>query len=197
MPLAEQAYTQYRITPPLPKRPQLTWLPRKSGNKGIRVEKVVCDVNPLIQIESKPIQATLHILLQDKTTKKNIIWATNSYESYGSYYYGENQITEELISGLNQHIIQPRVYKSAEAQAVRTQKHAEVFTPTWICNQMNNFCDEESYRRKSIESYGVGEVGWSGKKVQNRMAIASLSWVQNRMVIARLHHLFNVDLCSR
>lgn len=150
MPLAEQAYTHNRITPPFPKKPQLTWLPRKSGNKGIRVEKVVCDVNPLIQIESKPIQATLHILLQDKTTKKNIIWATNSYESYGSYYYGENQITEELISGLNQHIIQPRVYKSAEAQAARTQKHAEVFTPTWICNQMNNFCDEEWFGRKDV-----------------------------------------------
>ena len=150
MPLAEQAYTQYRITPPLPKRPQLTWLPRKSGNKGIRVEKVVCGVNPLIQIESKPIQATLHILLQDKTTKKNIIWATNSYETYGPYYYGKSQITEELISGLNQHIIQPRVYKSAEAQAARTQKHAEVFTPTWICNQMNNFCDEEWFGRKDV-----------------------------------------------
>lgn len=157
MPLAERAYTQNRITPPLPKRSQPAWLPRKSGNKGIRVEKVVCDVNPLIQIESKPIQATLHILLQDKTTKKNIIWATNSYKAYGPYYYGKSQITEELISGLNQHIIQPRVYKSAEAQALRTQKHAEVFTPTWICNQMNNFCDEEWFGRKDVFNHQEGK----------------------------------------
>ena len=150
MSLSEQTYSQKYIVPPFPKPNQIIRRKQQSGEKEFRVEKVVCDVNPLIQIKSKPIQATLHILLQDKTTKKNIIWATSSYENYGSYYQRKNQITEELISGLNQHIIQPRVYKSAEAQAARTQKHAEVFTPTWICNRMNNFCDEEWFGRKDV-----------------------------------------------
>ena len=31
-------------------------------------------------------RSLLDILLQDKTTKKNIIWATDDYEKYGDMY---------------------------------------------------------------------------------------------------------------
>lgn len=33
--------------------------------------------------------------------------------------------------------------KSKEEQQNRTRKSAEVFTPSWICNDMNNLCDDE------------------------------------------------------
>lgn len=33
----------------------------------------------LIDFEAYPVRITLPILLRDKTTKKNIIWATNAY----------------------------------------------------------------------------------------------------------------------
>ncbi len=104
----------------------------------------------LIQLKSFPVQTTLNILLKDKTTKKNIIWATKSYESFGVQYSDDRQITVEAIIGLNSIIIQPRIMKAMEQQHERTKNRAEVFTPSWICNQMNNYCDEEWFGRKDV-----------------------------------------------
>lgn len=104
----------------------------------------------LIQLKSFPVQTTLNILLKDKTTKKNIIWATKSYESFGVQYSDDRQITVEAIIGLNSIIIQPRIMKAMEQQHERTKNRAEVFTPSWICNQMNNYCDEEWFSRKDV-----------------------------------------------
>ncbi len=104
----------------------------------------------LIQLKSSPVQATLDILLKDKTTKKNIIWATKSYENFGIQYSDDKQITLEAIAGLNPVMIQPRIMKAMEQQQERTKNRAEVFTPSWLCNQMNNYCDEEWFGRKDI-----------------------------------------------
>ncbi len=104
----------------------------------------------LIQLKSFPVQTTLNILLKDKTTKKNIIWATKSYENFGAQYSDDKQITMEAIIGLNSIMIQPRIMKAMEQQQERTKNRAEVFTPSWICNQMNNYCDEEWFGRKDV-----------------------------------------------
>ncbi len=104
----------------------------------------------LIQLKSFPVQTTLSILLKDKTTKKNIIWATKSYESFGAQYSDDKQITVEAITGLNSIMLQPRIMKAMEQQQERTKNRAEVFTPSWICNQMNNYCDEEWFGRKDV-----------------------------------------------
>lgn len=104
----------------------------------------------LIQLKSFPVQTTLNILLKDKTTKKNIIWATKSYENFGAQYSDDKQITVEAITGLNSIMIQPRIMKAMEQQQERTKNRAEVFTPSWICNQMNNYCDEEWFGRKDV-----------------------------------------------
>jgi hypothetical protein len=47
-------------------------------------------------------------------------------------------------------MIQPRIYKTLEAQAARTKKHAEVFTPAWVCCLMNNHLDEEWFGRADV-----------------------------------------------
>ena len=107
-------------------------------------------IEDYIQIQSYPVQTALRILLEDKTTKKNIIWATSSYEAFGSEYAGRNQMTMEALSGLSPIMLQPRITKAAAQQQERTQKHAEVFTPAWVCNLMNNFCDEEWFGRKDV-----------------------------------------------
>lgn len=104
----------------------------------------------LIQLQSFPVRTTLNILLQDKTTKKNIIWATNSYKKFGDQYADDRQITVEALTGLNPIMLQPRIKKTVEQQQARTRTHAEVFTPAWICNKMNNFCDEEWFNRKDV-----------------------------------------------
>lgn len=104
----------------------------------------------LIQLDSYPVKTTLDILLKDQTTKKNIIWATRSYIDSGEAYSDRFQITKEALQGLNPILIQPRVTKSLEAQQARTKSKAEVFTPSWICNKMNNYCDEEWFGRKDV-----------------------------------------------
>ena len=107
-------------------------------------------MNELINLDSYPIRATLKILLKDKTTDKNIIWATDSYKSHGSEYGERKQITEALLRGLHSIDIQPRVLKTLEAQKNRTKFKAEVFTPSWVCNQMNNYCDDDWFGRKNV-----------------------------------------------
>lgn len=104
----------------------------------------------LIQLKSFPVQTTLKILLQDKATKKNIIWATNSYKEFGDQYSNDKQMTTIALIGLNPIMLQPRIMKALEQQQERTKSHAEVFTPSWICNVMNNYCDEEWFGRKDI-----------------------------------------------
>lgn len=81
-------------------------------------------------------------LLVDKTTKKNIMWATNAYCSLGARYKRNEAITPELITGPNASVIKTRARKAMEQQSERTRQHAEVFTPLWICRKMNDYADE-------------------------------------------------------
>ena len=103
----------------------------------------------LIDIGCDPVASLLDLLLKDKSTHKNIIWATDTYESLGHGFTDKEQIDKYLLL---QHadIIKPRIQKSLEAQAARTRKKAEVFTPAWLCNQMNNYCDAEWFGRKAV-----------------------------------------------
>lgn len=123
-------------------------------------------LDALINFDSAEVKATIKILLQDKSTKQNIIWATDTYSNYGLYFEDTAQITDELVSGAYSRLIQPRVYKALEAQSNRTRKHAEVFTPSWICNLMNNYCDEEWFGCKDVFNRQDGE-----SRVTNRERI--------------------------
>lgn len=104
----------------------------------------------LIEISEYPVRPVLLILLQDKTTGKNIIWATGSYKNLGADYADDVQMTTIALVGMDRISLQPRVLKAQAEQQERTKAHAEVFTPAWVCNQMNNFCDEEWFGRKDV-----------------------------------------------
>ena len=78
---------------------------------------------------------------QDRTTGHNIIWADNEYEALGEGYMGDDEIIIEKITGLSSGVIKPRIAKEQEHQSKRTKSRAEVFTPSWLCNQMNNDID--------------------------------------------------------
>lgn len=90
------------------------------------------------------------VLLKDRTTKKNICWATDHYISRGSAYYPQEPITKELVTGSNTKLVQPRVAKSHEIQSKRTKEKAEVFTPSWVCNEQNNLVDDAWFGRKDV-----------------------------------------------
>ena len=116
-------------------------------------------MDKLIDLNTYPVSENLKALLKDKTTKKNIIFATSVYSSQGSPIKETEQITEEILKGFTQYEIQPRVLKNKEQQQERTKAKAEVFTPSWICNKMNNHCDEEWFGRKNVFNTEQ-EQGW-------------------------------------
>ncbi len=107
----------------------------------------------------------LEILLSDRTTGKNIIWADNEYEALGAGYLNNDEITIEKT-----YAIKPRIAKESERQSQRTKNHAEVFTPSWLCNQMNNDADEIWFGHRDIfnvEEFGgeaYGNEALSGKE---------------------------------
>jgi len=83
----------------------------------------------------------LEILLKDRTSGKNIIWATDNYASRGFGYKRTDYITVESITGYHGNVIKPRTEKSKKEQLERVREKAEVFTPSWICNKQNNLVD--------------------------------------------------------
>ena len=85
----------------------------------------------------------LNILLIDRTTNKNIIWATNDYKE--SDYESEQQIKHTQVT-----VIRPRYEKIHKHQKNRTRDKAEIFTPSWICNEQNNLIDEAWFGRPNV-----------------------------------------------
>lgn len=83
----------------------------------------------------------LDILLIDRTTRRNIIWATDSYEELDKDYSSQKRIKPELVTGKKGLLIQPRAAKSVEDQRQRTKDKAEVFTPLKIVDQINKGVD--------------------------------------------------------
>lgn len=95
----------------------------------------------------------LRLLLQDKATGKNIVWATDNYISRGEEYAASCEILPELITGPNAHIVQPRVHKSREDQSDRTRKRGEVYTPFFICKKMCGHAHEELSKMGDWKKY--------------------------------------------
>lgn len=83
----------------------------------------------------------LKILLKDNTTGKNILWATSDYKNIAS----DEEIQLEQIE-----FIKSRFEKFSEQQKSRTRDKAEIFTPSWICNEQNNLIDEAWFGRSDV-----------------------------------------------
>lgn len=114
-------------------------------------------MNELIDLNAYPIDKQLKLLLKDKTTGKNIIFATSVYSRNGISIKETDEITVEALRQGISYQIQPRVLKKREQQQERTRAKAEVFTPSWICNKMNNYCDEEWFGRKNVFNTEQGQ----------------------------------------
>ncbi len=114
----------------------------------------------LIDIGSYPVAPVLDVLLQDKTTKKNIIWATDTYEELGEEFTDKVQLDARALLS-RPDLIRPRIQKSQETQAARTRKKAEVFTPAWLCNRMNNDLDEDWFGRRGVFNTENADHTWT------------------------------------
>ena len=101
--------------------------------------------------KGQPLLKVLPELLADHTTGKNIVWATDTYTEHGSKYGKEKQIFTDLaLEVITDGTMLPRIQKTQAQQQARTRAKAEVFTPSWICNKMNNFCDDQWFGRKGV-----------------------------------------------
>ena len=111
--------------------------------------------NNLYRLDSR----LLEILLVDRTTKKNLIWATDNYSSRGPGYKASDNINVYAIIKRNGSIIKPRVEKSKKEQTDRVKSKAEVFTPSWICNAQNNLIDNAWFNSENVFNTET-EKGW-------------------------------------
>lgn len=106
----------------------------------------------------------LETLLLDQTTKQNIFWATENYEFLGDDYQFSSHIYPHLITGSNNKIIMPRVLKNKELQKTRVKEMAEVYTPSWVCNEQINAVDNVWFSQKNIFNEQIihdnGKISW-------------------------------------
>ncbi len=114
----------------------------------------------LIDIGGYPAANVLDLLLQDKSTRRNIIWAADAYREDGEKFAdGAQMDAGELLRCADS--IRPRSQKPQTAQTVRTRRKAEVFTPAWLCNRMNNRCDEEWFGRGDVFNTENADHTWT------------------------------------
>ena len=102
----------------------------------------------------------LSILLKDNSSGKNLIWATDDYISNGNGYSASDYITIYSITGKSGNLIRPRTEKSKKEQLSRVRDKAEVFTPSWICNQQNNLVDNAWFGCEGVFNTET-EKGWT------------------------------------
>ena len=74
----------------------------------------------------------LEILLKDRTTGGNIIWANAEH--------GRQEITADDVK-----LIRPRWQKLREQQRQRTKDRAEIFTPPEVCKLQNELIDADEH----------------------------------------------------
>ena len=89
----------------------------------------------------------LEILLRDRTTGANIVWADDERAELGEGFGPDDEIELSALTGGHVGLVRPRAEKEREQQAQRTKARAEVFTPSWLCNSMNNHLDAEWFGR--------------------------------------------------
>lgn len=125
-------------------------------------------------LESDIPRDVLDVLLADRTTGENIKWMTDGYVKYESCFEEkmgpEDLILAKEICNKGIKIIRPRVDKSREEQRERVQKKAEVFTPSWICNNMINGFDAAWFKRKTSPFTTEGRKDCRWKRLSGKIA---------------------------
>lgn len=102
-------------------------------------------------VSVRDLPKVLDMLLKDRTTGDNIMWATDSYLALGDGFHPTDTLKPSVITQSNS-IIVPRVEKAKDEQKQRTKGKAEVFTPTWIVKKQNDLVDAE-YQDKTLNQY--------------------------------------------
>ena len=94
------------------------------------------------QVLAQHYPKLLTTLLLDRTT--------DDYKEVSSLHQANAEITVASITGKYSELIAPRIAKSRDLQVSRTKGKAEVFTPSWICNEQNNLVDEPKCKKIAL-----------------------------------------------
>ena len=113
----------------------------------------------------------IELLLKDKNTNKNIIFATTNYAKRG--YNETTEIKIEFLKNRKRALIRARIDKSKEEQRIRSKEKAEVFTPSWVCNKQNNLIDNAWFGRENVFNFEE-EKGW--KANTDKIEFTDKSW---------------------
>ena len=134
----------------------------------------------LVDITQFPVSQVLDQLLKDRTTGENILFATDAYEELSPEFGEKCQIQADMLTSGRLKIC-PRVEKEFEQQRMRQRAKAEVFTPSWIVNKMNNHCDEEWFGESGVFNQET-ETGWiiNQKPVHFRRGLSWKKYVDSR-----------------
>ena len=136
-------------------------------------------MSALVDFTAYPLSCVLKKLLKDKTTGKNIIFASDIYTGNPC----DEISVKFLLSRKNEYELCPRVERDFNVQNDRIRKNAEVFTPSWVWNKMNNHCDSEWFGRENVFNFEFGE-SWV-KSSENVIFPEGKNW-QNYIVSKRL-----------
>ena len=82
-----------------------------------------------INFMAPEVQAVLPLLLADKSTGRNIIWATDPPQALSDTVTDKSEMTPAQLHQLGFEAIQARAGKQADAQQKRTRRRGEVCTP--------------------------------------------------------------------
>ncbi|NOQ31463.1 MAG: hypothetical protein GQ570_10095 [Helicobacteraceae bacterium] len=128
--------------------------------------KIVIDIIEDYILKKYP--KVLDIFLLDQTTKQNIFWATDNYQHLGDNFQFSSPINTESITESNNKVIMPRVLKNKILQKTRIKEMAEVYTPSWVCNEQINSIDNSWFNRTNVFNKQIvsdnGSITWKVNK---------------------------------
>lgn len=132
------------------------------------------------ELSSKEISSELlGILLIDRTTGENIVWGTTDYYEYG--FFSVEEIQLDKID-----LIRPRYEKIRKRQRIRARDRAEIFTPSWLCNEQNNLVDEAWFGKAEVFNLVVDNRKHTWQATTNKIAFSrELTW-QSYVEVNRL-----------
>lgn len=103
-----------------------------------------------IDFMAPEVQVVLPTLLSDKSTGRNIIWATDPPQALSPAITDKSEMTPDQLRQLGFESIRARAGKQADTQQQRTRRRGEVCTPAWVCNKMNNALDADWFGREDV-----------------------------------------------
>lgn len=106
---------------------------------------------------------------EPSTAFSTVMWATDMYEEHGHSF-------TDRVEASSLSLIRTRVEKSKEEQKRRVKDKAEVFTPTWLVNKMNNLVDDQRLYNGAFNKVSEDDRTWEGSSSPVDFSLTDITW---------------------